>query len=123
MPSTQTPTYRSILRHQALGWTMDRVERQVMKFLKRDFCGLFDVIGFKAGCGFIGIQATDWTSLARHVDKWALNPHLGAWLDAGGVAEIHAWRRGKKPPTLKVWRAAWVPGKIRAVQILEVGRE
>ncbi len=129
MPAKKSPTARTKDRLRDDGWTFDDSQRQIMKFLKRDFCGLFDVIAFKRGRGVLGVQVCTLADLASHVDKWVVSPHLLEWmLAAPGYtgASIHAWKtRGKWSYEFKILRAFVKTGEggIPFVSIEETHRE
>jgi hypothetical protein len=109
MPAPRSPTARTKSRLSDNGWTFDETQRQIAKWMRRDFCGLFDMIAFKRGRGVLGVQICALPDLASHVDKWKMSPHLLEWLLAvPGLTEasIHAWKtRGKWSYELRILRA------------------
>jgi len=114
---TPSPTARSIRKLRDHGYFIDTCERWIrfpdknkapctvckrphMIQIRRDYCGFADLIAFKPGTlGCMAIQATDLTSVSKHVHKVQGMDSLTAWLNAGNTFYIFGW--GKKGPAGK----------------------
>jgi len=112
-----SPTARSIRKLRDHGYFIDTCERWVrfpnkdippcttckrthMIQIRKDYCGFADLIAFKPGTmGCMAIQATDLTSVSKHVHKVEHMESLTAWLQSGNKFYIFGW--GKKGPAGK----------------------
>lgn len=101
MKLDKSPTQLSLEGLRAAGWLCDVVERQTGP-IKRDWCGMFDIIGVRplykteGGCPYtavIGVQTTSWSNVSSRERKIMSSEHLYAARDANMMIEVHGWRR------------------------------
>ena len=57
---------------------------------KKDFLGCLDIIAM-LGANIIGVQVTSGANHAARVKKIKAEPRALAWLEAGGLIEVHSW--------------------------------
>ena len=78
------------------------VERRVFRSITRDFLGVVDVIGAKAGEPILAVQTTCASNAAARLTKARAELRLRAWLAAGGRFEVWSW--GKRAGRWEVRR-------------------
>jgi hypothetical protein len=92
-----SPTARTLKLLRELGFEADVVERRVFRAVTKDFLGVVDVIGVKAGESPLGIQTTSASNAAARLTKARSAPRLRAWLAAGCRFEVWSWgKRGAR---------------------------
>jgi hypothetical protein len=85
-----SPTARTLEHLRRLGYEADVVERRVFKMVTKDFLGVIDVIGVKAGEPPLGVQATSARHAAARLQKAREAPRLRAW-PTGCRFEVWSW--------------------------------
>lgn len=87
-PTTQL----SLKALRAAGYTAAVVERwNSFVKIRQDLFGWIDIVAFKPGVGFLGVQTTTLTHAAERLRKARGNLALEAWLQAGGALQVDAW--------------------------------
>jgi len=113
-----TPTARSLKKLRDDGYFADVCERWLtfpdkkdptkMIRIRKDWLGFADIIGVHPTWGFIAVQATDLTSVSKHIHKIEHMESVRAFVRAGGIVAIYGW--GLKGPA----------GKRKTYQLREV---
>ena len=90
-----SPTARSLDRLRKMGYRAQVVEHW-NPFAKRrvDLFGFIDVLAIREG-EILGVQATTMDNRSKRVEKIRTHESVPAWLSAGGLLEVWAWRRLK----------------------------
>lgn len=104
-PRKRSPTSRSLEELRALGAIVSIVEQTIPKtWIKRDFLGFADIIAVFPGnlvndCwkygNIVAIQVTSGSNHSTRRHKIAAEPRAHAWITAGGLIELHSWRKVK----------------------------
>lgn len=105
---TNSTIQRTLAECKKLGWPAAVVEKWIAPARRRqDLFGLFDVVALSTS--IIGIQACGASGdAAAHIRKMTDKEtpafdHLTAWLAAGGIAELWAWRKVGDRGKRKLW--------------------
>jgi hypothetical protein len=99
----KTPTQRSLKLLRDEGCTVALVERWNAFARKRqDLFGFIDLVALN-GDGITGVQTTTAQNLAARVSKILAEPQAKEWLLAGGLIEVHGWRKGGPRGKRKRW--------------------
>lgn len=104
-PRKRSPTSRSLEELRALGAIVSIVEQTIPKtWIKRDFLGFADIIAVFPGTlvndcwnygNIVAIQVTSAANHSARRKKIAAEPRAHAWITAGGLIELHSWRKAK----------------------------
>ena len=111
-----TPTQRSRDWLKKRGTVSQIVERwNSFARIRQDLFGFCDIVSLEAK--ITAIQVTSGTNVAARVNKIFDEPRARAWLAAGGLIEVHGWRKTGKAGKRKLWnlrRVAMVTKSSRA---------
>lgn len=85
------------------GWTAGVVEKwnSYVK-IRQDLFGCIDIVALTPD-GILGIQTTDGTSHAKHVDKILAEPRAKKWVESGGRFELWSWSKRGDRGSRKLW--------------------
>lgn len=112
----QSPTSRSMERLRRGGYTVDKVEQRVVKFVTRDLFGIIDLLAMRAG-ELLAVQVTSSDHLATRITKCLAAEELRIWLSIQGARfECWGWALRGARGERKLWT-------LRRVELLLVGEE
>lgn len=98
-----SPNQRTYKRLRELGFDFDPVERNLGKFVKKDFCGCIDIIAWN-DAGAIGIQVTSGSNHAARRTKMYAEPRLRRCVNQTGIKpEIWSWSKVGPRGKRKTW--------------------
>lgn len=108
-----SPTRRSLQYMRNLGYVCEVVERwNAHTKTRKDLLGFGDVIAIGNG-NIILVQVTSGTNVSSRITKIReqCRDHAAAWLEAGGLIEIHGWRQvvSYRKDGSKAKRKKWLP--------------
>lgn len=88
-----SPTQRSLKLLRDGGYTVAIVEHwNPHAKIRQDLFGFADLLAIKPG-EIIAIQTTSISNIAARRAKISAEPRAATWLAAGGLIELHGWRR------------------------------
>lgn len=100
--ASQTPTQRTRDWLKARGVTSQIVERwNSFAKVRQDLFGFADILAL--GPRIVAIQVTSGTNVAARVAKIYETPAAREWLTAGGLIEVHGWRKAGARGKRKLW--------------------
>lgn len=86
---------KSLDKLKSDGYYVERVEwYDAVQQRRHDLFGCVDAIALKPGEPMLAVQATSWANVSARVNKMRASKPLKIWLDCGGVAVVHGWRKG-----------------------------
>jgi len=98
-----SPTARSLQYAKRHGWPAQVVERwNPYAKVRHDLFGCIDLVVLHPE-GIIGVQACAGSSHSARRKKALEQPHLHAWLEAGGLFEIWSWAKRGERGKAKRW--------------------
>ncbi len=90
---SQSPTALSLNQLRKDGWQCQVVEKTLPKtFIKQDLFGFIDILAVRDGVT-MGVQATDYTSVSKRVNKIALLDTVDAVRKAGWKLVVWGWHK------------------------------
>lgn len=111
-----TPTQRSLDYLRKQGYTAAVVEQTIhfpdkqnpgkMTMFKRDLFNLFDILAFKPGIGFLGVQTTSRSNQQSRIQKIAGSREADKWLETGGHIHVHGWAKAGAKGKRKLWEVS-----------------
>lgn len=94
---------RSLKDLRERGFTAVKVEHfNHFAHVRQDLFGIFDILAIKpqgsnmlfpAPGRIVGVQVTDHSHYAAHKTKLVTHPNTRTWLSAGGLIELHSWKK------------------------------
>ena len=97
-----TPTQRSRDWLKNRGTVSQIVERwNSFARIRQDLFGFCDIVALEAK--IVAIQVTSGDHVAHRVNKIFDEPLAKSWLEAGGLIEVHGWRKTGKAGKRKLW--------------------
>jgi len=108
-----SPTSRSLAWLRANGFTAQKVEYWNSYARRRiDLFGVIDIVAVNEQGVIMGVQATDGTSVAKHITKCKAEKRLRNWLMGSGVFEVHGWAKQGARGERKTWTLRRVPIRV-----------
>lgn len=100
---TKSPTARALEALRKQGFYAWVVESKIPKtFISRDFMGWADII-YLTQTNIVGVQVTSGANHAARRSKILAEPRALAWLQAGGLIEVHSWSKQGARGQVKAW--------------------
>lgn len=97
-----TPTQRTRDWLKKRGVTSQVVERwNSFARIRQDLFGFCDIVAL--GPRIVAIQVTSGTNVAARIEKIYETPAAKQWLQAGGLIEVHGWRKTGAAGKRKLW--------------------
>ena len=97
-----SPTQRTRDWLKKRGITSQIVERwNVFARKKQDLLGFGDILAVSSR--IVAIQVTSGDHVAHRISKIYAEPRAREWLSAGGLIEVHGWRKCGARGKRKVW--------------------
>lgn len=97
-----TPTQRTRQWLKSRGITSQIVERwNSFAKVRQDLFGFCDIVAL--GPRILAIQVTSGSSVSARVAKIVDEPRAREWLAAGGLIEVHGWRKAGAKGKRKLW--------------------
>lgn len=97
-----TPTQRTRDWLKKQGITSQIVERwNSFAKVRQDLFGFADIVAL--GPRIVAIQVTSGTNVAARIDKIYDTAAAKEWLQAGGLIEVHGWRKTGAAGKRKLW--------------------
>jgi len=88
--------------------------------IRQDLFGFVDIVAVEAR--IIAIQVTSGTNVAARINKIFDEPRAKAWLAAGGLIEVHGWRKTGAAGKRKLWNLRRVTVELDGMGVM-VSRE
>ena len=97
-----TPTQRTRDWLKKRGITSQIVERwNNFARIRQDLFGFCDIVAL--GPRIVAIQVTSGNNVAARIEKIYETPAAKEWLQAGGMIEVHGWRKTGSAGKRKLW--------------------
>lgn len=99
-----SPTQRSLARLRKAGFDAAVCEKwNPHARIRQDLFGVFDIIAITP-FGILAVQCTSGSNVAARIAKITASAAATRWLAAGGMIEVHGWRKTGERGKRKTWQ-------------------
>lgn len=106
--SKVSPTQRSLKALRDAGYDAAVVEKwNPHARIRQDLFNVFDLVAITP-VGILAVQVTSGSHVAERVAKIMATPAAKRWLRAGGMIEVHGWRKAGARGKRKKWECRTV---------------